>query len=176
MTTAEYNNLLVLARKYIKSGRDYYPEITPEELLAEALIFIADNEEGDITTELFWKALRKSRSSMVKSILNQKPELRAKHNKLVARYISDNSDKIKEKNKTRYKEKKESKGEQVGNVGAPSGRKHGKFIGYYHTPKGVFESSYSASGALGVSHKCIMYRCKSKRSKFKDWHITNEPN
>lgn len=52
------------------------------------------------------------------------------------------------------------------------GNNHPKFRGYIHTPYGVFESTYAAGLAEGVSHTCISYRCKSPKRPlyYKSYH------
>lgn len=49
------------------------------------------------------------------------------------------------------------------------GDKHPKFEGYYHTPYGIFGSSYEAATAENVSGNCIRYRCSS--DKYPDYYI-----
>lgn len=175
MTTREYNELLRLSRRYILAGRNYYKEITPEDLVSETLLYIADNNIEELNRKIFWECLIKTRSKMVKDILTQTPQLRKLHYGYVQKYRETNLDQIRAKQRVKFREWYKEHGKERyirhGKVGAPVGEKHGKFIGFYHTPKGTFESSYSAASELGVSARCIQYRCKSNNDKFKEYYI-----
>ena len=52
-----------------------------------------------------------------------------------------------------------------------SGIKHPRWAGWYHTPFGIFDTSYTAATAVGCSQSVILDRCKSNRDKWKEYYI-----
>ncbi len=171
MTNKDYNKLLSWSRTFLHSGRNYHLEITPEELLHESFIFLDAKNIEDVPMNDFWIAFKKARAKLVKNIFDQRPELRYRHNKIVAKYRDNNKEKISKRRSELYSKRCKEENRILGKPGAPKGSKHGKFIGIYCTPFGEYESSYAAAEANNMTAKCVRDRCKSKSTQFQDWYI-----
>lgn len=175
MLTSEYSKYLKITNSFLYTKGPFWKEhITADQLLAETFIFIHEQSiEEPITTEIYWKCIKKARSKMVKEMLNSNPVLRARHNYIVNEWRKRNLEKCRENSRKKQQRRAKEMGTYRGKVGAPKGKNHGKFNGVVVTPYGIFESSYDAAKAENVSHRCIQYRCKQS-NKFSEYYIKRQ--
>lgn len=57
---------------------------------------------------------------------------------------------------------------------AKLGERHPLFKGHYHTPFGIFASSFEVAAAAGIAHQTVRKHCNSKHPNWANWYISNE--
>jgi len=57
---------------------------------------------------------------------------------------------------------------------ATSGKNNPRWIGYCHTPYGVFDTAVAAEKELNINKITVQYRCHSKSKRFSKWFFSKE--